>query len=90
MRTIGGGFLVSALVIAFLQIKFYSMRLRWIPLLILITGILTYGSSLYSQIIIRTYTQGSPPTTISISALVSLLAGYTFNLTSLRKKQCLT
>jgi hypothetical protein len=86
MRTIGGGFIVSALVIAFLQIKFYSVKQHWIPVLILMVGIITYGTSLYSQTLVRMYTQGNPPTTISIVALVSLLTGYIFNRISLRVK----
>lgn len=86
MKTIGGGFIVSAIVIAFLQIKFISDKLSWIALLILIVGIIIYGASIYAQILIRMNTPGNPPTAISILGFVTLIVAYIFNRISIREK----
>ena len=40
MRAVSGGFIASAIVIAFLQKKFTSSKITWIPLLILMAGLI--------------------------------------------------
>jgi hypothetical protein len=79
MKTIGGGFIASSVAIIILQYKFSADRLPWIPLFLLITGIITYGASLYAQFILRMNTAGKPPTALSILMIFFIFAGYFLN-----------
>jgi len=56
--------------------------LLWIPLVILIVGIITYGASLYAQILIRRKTAGRPPTAISVLGMFVLIVAYILNIIS--------
>ena len=85
MKTVSGGFIASAVVIAYLQFKFHSSKLPWIPSLIFITGFIFYGASIYAQIMLRINTPGNPPTAISFFAVIMLLAGYIFNQLSIKE-----
>jgi len=79
MKTIGGGFIASSIAIIILQYKFSADKQSWIPLLVLIIGFITYGSSIYAQLIIRMNTPGNPPTTLSILMICFLVSSYILN-----------
>jgi len=85
MRTVGGGFLVCSISIFFLQYKFSSERLSWIPVLILIIGIITESTILYATLIVRLNSPGNPPTSMAIIGIVSLIVAYILNQLSLKK-----
>ena len=40
MKTVGGGFIAVAVAIVLLQLKFYLEKISWIPLLILVMGLI--------------------------------------------------
>jgi len=83
MRAVGGGFIVSATAIIFLQYKFSADKLKWIPSLILIIGIIIESTTIYATLIIRLNTPGNPPVSIAIVGLILLTAGYILNQKSL-------
>ena len=85
MRTVSGGFLVCSISIFFLQFKFSSDRLSWIPLLILIIGIITESTILYATLIVRLNSPGNPPTSMAIVGIVFLITAYILNRIALRK-----
>ena len=83
MKTVGGGFIAVAVAIVLLQLKFYLEKISWIPLLILVMGLIIYLASIYAQIQVRRNTPGNPPITISFLGIVMLIAAYIFNILSL-------
>jgi len=85
MRTVSGGFLVCSISIFFLQFKFSSERLSWIPLFILIIGSITQFTILFATILVRLNSPGNPPTSMAIGAIILLTAAYILNRMSLRK-----
>lgn len=85
MRTVSGGFLVCSISIFFLQYKFSSEKLSWIPLLILIIGTITQSTILFATILVRLNSPGNPPTSMAIGAIILLFAAYFLNRMSLRK-----
>jgi hypothetical protein len=80
MRVVSGGFLVSAVSIIFLQIKFNKEKTPWIATLILIIGAIIESTTIYATYLVRTFTPGNPPTYIAYIAIVMLVAGYLLNL----------
>ena len=85
MRAVSGGFIAIAIVAAFLQKKFTSSKIRWIPLLILIGGLIISLTSIYATLIVRFNSPGNPPTSLAIIGIVLLIIGYIFNRKSLSK-----
>jgi len=85
MRAVSGGFIAIAIVTAFLQKKFASGKITWIPLLILIGGLIVSLASLYATLIVRFNSPGKPPTSLAIIGIVLLIIGYIFNRKSLKK-----
>ena len=79
MRAISGGFIAIAIVIAFLQNKFSSTKIKWLPKIILIGGLIVGLTSLYATMIIKFNTAGSPPTLSIIIGVLLLIIGYIFN-----------
>ena len=79
MRAVSGGFILAAIVIFRLQLKYTTTRLKWIPPMILMAGAVIALSTLYATIIIRVNTPGNPPSALSICALILLIIGYFFN-----------
>jgi hypothetical protein len=87
MRAIGGGYLACAITIFFLQFKFAVQKSSWIPLLILVCGLIVAITSVYATLILRIYTPGNPPTAFIISIILLLMLGYAGNLADLNGKQ---
>ncbi len=79
MRSVGGGYIAVGLVIGILQKKVASSRIMWLPLLILITGLIVSLTSIYSTLIVRFNSPGKPPTLLAILGIVLLIIGYIFN-----------
>ena len=85
MRTVSGGFLVCSISIFFLQYRFSLERKSWIPVLILIIGIITQSTILYATILVRLNSPGNPPTGMAIGGTILLIAAYILNRIALRK-----
>jgi hypothetical protein len=79
MRAISGGFIAIAIVIAFLQNKFSSTKIKWLPIIILISGLIVGITSIYATLIVKFNTAGSPPTLSIIIGILLLIIGYIFN-----------
>ena len=79
MRAISGGFIAIAVVIAFLQYKFSSTKIKWLPIIILISGLIVGITSIYATLIVKFNTAGSPPTLSIIIGILLLIIGYIFN-----------
>ena len=84
IRAVSGGFIVTAIVITWLQFEFVRTRKHWISLLILITGCSMGLASLYATLIIRSHTPGNPPTVLNALLLCLLVIGYIFNRKSIK------
>jgi len=84
MRVVAGGYIACAILTAFLQQKFSSTKISWIPSLILITGLIVSLTSLYGTLIVRFNSPGKPPTSFAIIGVVLLVIGYVFNQRSLK------
>jgi uncharacterized membrane-anchored protein len=85
MRGVSGGLLSVSVTILYLQFKFTSTRLRWIPGLILIAGIILSATVLYAMLIIKSYTPGNPPFALTISGTVLLITGFYLNMKEIKK-----
>ncbi len=79
MKVVAGGYLAIALVLIVLQKKFSTSRISWIPMLILIVGILVGGASLYATLIVRLNSPGKPPIFFAIVGILLVVLGYVFN-----------
>lgn len=86
MKGVSGGLIAVSFTISFLQFKFTSSRISWIPFLILIVGIIISMTILYAMLFIKLNTRGNPPIGLTISGTVLLISGFILNLTELRKK----
>jgi drug/metabolite transporter (DMT)-like permease len=84
MRAVSGGFIAVAIVTAFLQKKFTSDKITWMPLLILIGGLIVSLASIYATLIVRFNSPGKPPTLLAIIGIFLLIIGYIFNRKSLK------
>ncbi|MCK5814827.1 MAG: hypothetical protein KAH07_02670 [Flavobacteriaceae bacterium] len=85
MKAVSGGFIAIAIVIAFLQRKFASAKLGWIPLLILIGGLTVSLASIYATLIVRFNSPAEPPTSLAMIGIFLLIIGYIFNRKSLNE-----
>lgn len=79
MRAVSGGFIAVSVLIIILQVKFKNNKLAWIPLLILICGVLITLTTIYATMIVRLNSPGNPPTVIAYVQLLLLMLGYIFN-----------
>lgn len=87
MRATSGGFIVTAVLIAWLQIRFLRKPEHWISLMILVAGCIMGLALLYATLIIRVYTPGNPPTMLNALLICLLIVGYIFNHKSLSDSQ---
>ncbi len=85
MRGVGGGLIAVSIAIMFLQFKFTSGRLTWIPLLILVVGLVLFGAVLYAMLIVKLNTPGNPPIVLAVSGIVLLILGFFLNTMEIRK-----
>jgi glycosyltransferase involved in cell wall biosynthesis len=78
MRATAGGFISLAFAIIFLQYKFSTNRISWIPLLILLIGTISMICITYATLLIRFHTPGRPPLADAVIGEVLLIAGFIF------------
>ncbi len=83
MRGVSGGLITGSFTITFLQFKFTSNKLPWIPVLIMIIGIILSFIIIYAMLIIKMNTPGNPPIALPISGIAVLLMGYVINRSSI-------
>lgn len=79
MRATAGGYLAVAVMIIVLQKRFSTTPLKWIPIVILITGFIISLTSIYATLLVRFNSPGKPPTLLAIIGLVLLIVGYLNN-----------
>ena len=79
MRGVSGGLIAVSVTILFLEYKFTSTRQQWIPLLIMIIGIILSGTIIYAMLMVRLNTPGHPPVAFTISGTVLLIIGFFLN-----------
>jgi hypothetical protein len=86
MRATAGGFIASAFAMLFLQLKFNTSKLPWIPLLILALGTILASCLLYATCSILLNTPGRPPVIQTVIGEALLITGYIFNMRELKKR----
>lgn len=86
MRGVGGGLVAVSAAIIFLQYKFLSGKLPWIPSLILVIGIILFGAVLYAMLTVKLNTPGNPPVILTLSGIVLLITGFFLNRNEIRKR----
>ena len=79
MRGISGGLISVSITVLFLEFKFISSKLKWIPVLIVIVGIILSSSIIYAMLIVKINTPGNPPIALAFSGTVLLITGYFLN-----------
>jgi hypothetical protein len=79
MRATSGGFIGLAFAIAFLQYKFATTKISWIPGLILVLGTISMLCSACATILIITKTPGNPPLNAVITGEIFIIIGFVFN-----------
>jgi hypothetical protein len=85
MRAVGGGFLVTAFLITFLQYKSDILKLSWIPPLILTGGSVIILCNLYATLTLKMNTAASPPIFLLISTEILLVAAFLLRMTAKKK-----
>ncbi|WP_172819637.1 hypothetical protein [Gloeomargarita lithophora] len=79
MRAAGGGFFLAGLMIIILQTIYYRTKIKWIPTLILLIGVIIVSTTVYATLIVRLNTNANPPTLMSVASLLGLIIGYGMN-----------
>lgn len=85
MRAVSGGYLAVAISTILLQRKFWIHKTSWVPLIIMISGLVVSSLSIYATMLVRFYTPGKPPTTLAIVGFILLIIAYVFNRLSLKE-----
>jgi hypothetical protein len=85
MRGVSGGLLASSITIIFLQYKFMALKLKWIPKLIIIIGMVLCSTLLYAMLMVKLNTPGHPPLGLILAGAVLLIAGFFLNLNEIKK-----
>ena len=83
MRSLGGGLTSVSITIIYLQYQFHKQHQSWVPLGILICGVILTLGILYAQLSVIKKTKGRPPVFSSLLALVLLTIGYFLNIATL-------
>ena len=79
MRAAGGGFFLAGSMIILLQTIYNRTKIKWIPTLILLIGVIIVSTTVYATLIVRLNTNANPPTLSSVGALIGLISGYLMN-----------
>lgn len=85
MRGVSGGLIASSVTIVFLQYKYTKLRLKWIPGLILIIGLILCSTFLYAMLKVKLNTPGNPPLGLIFAGAVLLITGFLLNMKELQK-----
>lgn len=79
MRATAGGLLCSGVLVIVLQYRFYKQKLSWLPLPILLAGLITSLSAVYATAIVKFNTTASPPFLLSVLVVLVYIFGYFIN-----------
>ncbi|MBL7811583.1 MAG: hypothetical protein JNL57_05120 [Bacteroidetes bacterium] len=85
MRAVSAGWLITAVVVAWLQWQFNKTKAGWIPLVILVAGLVSSSVTVYATTIVRAGSEGKPPTLLGVGMMVLFLAAYFLNRRYLKK-----
>lgn len=85
MRSVGGGLLSVSVTILILQYQFNKLPQKWIPLSILICGIIMTTGILSAHYLVFMKTKGRPPVIAALLGLILLIVGYFLNSEVLKK-----
>ena len=85
MRGVSGGLIASSVAIAFLQYKYTKLKLKWIPGLILVTGMILCSAFLYAMLKVKLNTPGNPPLGLIFAGAFLLITGFLLNRKELQK-----
>ncbi|WP_224996128.1 hypothetical protein [Cesiribacter sp. SM1] len=87
MRVCGGGWLAVSLTTVFLQWRFTRGREPWVPVVILVVGLISTLSTLYATLLVYLNTPGTPPIPGLFILILLLFAGYRLNEAGIRKPE---
>ncbi|MCC9168419.1 hypothetical protein [Pontibacter harenae] len=87
MRVCAGGWLAVSLTTAVLQWHFSQSRQPWIPVLILLIGLISVLTTLYATTIVYFNTPGRPPIPGLFILTFLLFVGYRMNMANINKYQ---
>lgn len=76
MRVVAGGAFAVGITIIILQYYFTQTNLKWIPLIILVNGLIISSCSFFAMSIVRRFTQGRPPIAIIVLSVILIVTGY--------------
>lgn len=76
MRAISGGLFSGGFIIIVLQYQFNKTQQEWIPLTILIYGVILTTALLYAMLLVKYRTKAHPPLIAGLLGVVLLTIGY--------------
>ena len=85
MRGISGGLIAASVAIIFLQYKFTTSKLRWIPVLIMLIGLILSCTILYAMLIVKVNTPGNPPLALTGAGVALMLTAFLLNMNDIKK-----
>ena len=85
MRGVSGGLLAASVTIMFLQYKFLSTKLKWIPGLILLIGMILFFTILYAMLLVKLKTPGNPPIALTVTGAILITTAFVLNMNELHK-----
>ena len=85
MRGIGGGLIAASVAIIFLQYKFTTSKLRWIPVLIMLIGLILFCTILYAMLIVKFNTPGNPPLALTGAGMALMVTAFLLNMNDIHK-----
>lgn len=86
MRCVAGGYLAVSIAITIMQYNFRRTGKCWLAWVILLSGWIVTGASVYATILVRLNTPGNPPTTLAFIGLGLFLFGFIYNKKSLKRR----
>jgi hypothetical protein len=85
MRGVSGGLIASSVTIMFLQYKFTRLKLKWIPWLIMLIGMILCSTILYAMLMVKLNTPGNPPLGLTLIGTILLITGFLLNMKEIQK-----
>ena len=85
MRATAGGLLCSGVLVIVLQYRFYKLKLSWLPVPVLLAGLITSLSAVYATGLVKFNTPASPPFLLSVIVVLVYIFGYFMNKRSINE-----
>ncbi|MBK8052218.1 MAG: hypothetical protein IPK35_02760 [Saprospiraceae bacterium] len=85
MRATAGGLLCSGVLVIVLQYRFYKQKLCWLPVPILLAGLITSLGAVYATALVKFNTTASPPFLLSVLVVLVYILGYFTNKRSINE-----